>query len=89
MTNEINESPTFEQQNAVFDELDKAFAFLSQKIGQGNEDPDKGLITFSMLVYTLSENQLISALHSFGGRSRRRIQVQLGSVARRKSKIGS
>ena len=46
-----------------------------------------------MCVYSLSENQLISALHSFGGsflfKSRRRIQVQPVSVARRKSKIGS
>ena len=46
-----------------------------------------------MRVYSLSENQLISALRFFGGsflsKSRRRIQVQSGSVARRKSKIGS
>ena len=93
MTNEINENPTFEEQNAVFDELDKAFAFLRQKVGQGNKDLDKGLITFSIHIYSLSKYQLISALHSFGGsfkkKSRRRIQVQLGSVAGKKSKIGS
>ena len=93
MVNEINENPKFEEQNAVFDEFDKAFAFLRQKVVQGNKDRDKGLITFSKRVYFLSENQLISALHSFGGsflsKSRRRIQVQPGSVAPRKSKIGS
>ena len=93
LPNEINENPTFEEQNAVFDELDKAFVFLRQKVGQGNKDLQKGLITFSMRVYSLSENQLISALHSFGGsflsKSRRRMQVQPGSAARRKLKIGS
>ena len=93
MPNEINENPTFEEQNAVFDELDKAFVFLRQKVGQGNKDLQKGLITFPMRVYSLNENQLISALHSFGGsflsKSRRRMQVQPGSAARRKLKIGS
>ena len=93
MANEINENPTFEEQNAVFHELDKAFAFFRQKVGQGNKDLDKGMITFPKRVCSLSENQLISVLHSFGGsfrsKSRRRIQVQPGSVARRKSKIGS
>ena len=80
MANEINENLTFEEQNVVFDELDKAFAFLRQTVGQGNKDLDKALITFSMGVYSLGENQLISALHSFGGsflsKSRRRMQVQ-------------
>ena len=93
MANEINENPTFEEQNAVFDEFDKAFAFLRQKVGQGNKDLDKGMITFSIRIYFLSEDELISALHSFGGsflsKSRRRIQVQPGSVERRKSKIGN
>ena len=44
-----------------------------------------------MHVYSLSENQLISAFHSFGesflSKSRRRMQVQSDSVVRRKSKI--
>ena len=31
LANEINENPTFEDKNAVFDELDKAFAFLRKK----------------------------------------------------------
>ena len=46
-----------------------------------------------MCAYFLTENQIISVLHSFGGsfisKSRRKIKVQPGSVARRKSKIGS
>ena len=31
LANEINENPTFEDKNAAFDELDKAFAFLRKK----------------------------------------------------------
>ena len=31
LANEINENPAFEDKNAVFDELDKAFAFLRKK----------------------------------------------------------
>ena len=79
LADEINENPTFEEQNAVFDEFDKAFAFLRQKVGQGNKDLDKGMITFSIRIYFLSEDEFISALHSFGGsflsKPRRRIQV--------------
>ena len=71
--------------------LTKHLPFLEKKVEQGNKDLDKGLITFSMRVYSLSENQLISALHSFGesflSKSRRRMQVQPDSVVRRKSKI--
>ena len=92
-SNKINkDDSTLDKGNSVFDELDKAFAFFRQKAGQGNKDLDKGLLTFTKRVHRLSENQLISALHSFGGsfvsKSRRRIQVQPGSVPRRKSKIG-
>ena len=93
MANKINENPKFEEQNAVFDELDKTSTFLMQKVGQSNKELDKGLIIFFMHIYSSSENQLISALHSFGGfflsKSRRRIQVQPGSVTWRNSKIGS
>ena len=36
LANEINENRTFKEQDAIFNELDKSFAFLRQKVGQSN-----------------------------------------------------
>ena len=85
----INNTGTIE----ILEEFDNATSFLRQKIGCGNNGLETGIVKFSRRIHRLSENQLISALNTFGSnflsKSRRKIKVQPGSVSRRRSKIGS
>ena len=73
--------------------LSEVFDVLSEKISQGNTEFNKAILTFAKRFDKLSENQLLSALHSVGsifvGKARSRIKVQPTAVSRRKSKIGS
>ena len=61
------------------------FDVLSEKISQGNTEFNKAVLAFAKRFDKLSENQLLSALHSFGsifvGKARSRIKVQPTAVS--------